>query len=50
MNKVLKYGAVLIGVYLGVYYYTGAGKLLSGGSSAAGNIITDFQGAGRRYP
>lgn len=43
-TKIIKYSAVLIALYLGVYYSSGAGTLLSGGSSAADNTIKAFQG------
>lgn len=42
--KVIKYGAVLIGIYLVVSYATGAGKLLTSGSSAAGTLVQRLQG------
>lgn len=42
--KIVKYGAVLIGIYLGVAYATGAGKLLQGSTSAGVGIIKAFQG------
>ena len=44
MRPVLRYSAILIGVYLGVYYATGAGTLLDKGSQGAGNVIRAFQG------
>lgn len=44
MKTAMKYGAGLIALYLGVYYYTGAGKLLSGGTSAVTGTIKTFQG------
>jgi hypothetical protein len=45
-NKALKYGAGLIALYLGVYYYTGAGSLLKTGSSALDNTVQAFQARG----
>lgn len=40
----LKYGAVLIGVYLGVFYATGAGTLLDKGQAGVVNEIKALQG------
>lgn len=42
--KVVKWGAVLIGLYLGVYYATGAGNLISSGSAGAATVVKAFQG------
>lgn len=44
MSKVLKYGTILIGVYLAVAYATGTGRVLSTGSTGASNVIKAFQG------
>lgn len=44
MKKALTYSTILIALYLGVYYSSGAGTLLSGGSSAVDNTIKAFQG------
>lgn len=44
MKKALLYGAVLIGVYLGVYYYTGAGTLITDTTSGATGVVTALQG------
>lgn len=43
-KKILTYSTILIALYLGVYYSSGAGVLLSGGSTAADNTIKAFQG------
>lgn len=42
--KVVKYGAVLIGIYLLVYYSTGSGQLISNGSTGAATVVKAFQG------
>lgn len=42
--KIVKYGAVLIGIYLGVAYATGAGKLLQGGTGFVTGTVRAFQG------
>lgn len=44
MKKALAYGAGLIALYLGVYYATGAGALLTNASSGSVNVIKAFQG------
>lgn len=43
-NNALKYGATLIAIYLAVAYATGAGKLISAGSSGSVGLIKAFQG------
>lgn len=40
----LKYSAVLIGLYLGVKYASGAGTLISKGASGAATITKTLQG------
>jgi len=44
--KILKGGAILIGIYLGLAYATNGGKLLISGKDAAVPIIKVFQGRG----
>lgn len=44
MSKALKYGTVLIGIYLAVAYASGTGRVLSTGTAGASNIIKAFQG------
>lgn len=43
-KQALKYTATLIGVYLGVYYASGAGQLISAGASGGGTLIRNLQG------
>lgn len=43
-NRALKYGAVLIGMYLGVAYASGAGKLLTGGRDLVVGTTKALQG------
>lgn len=43
-KQALKYSAVLIGVYLGVAYASGAGTLISAGTNGGGTIIRSLQG------
>jgi hypothetical protein len=40
----LKYGAGLIALYLGVFYATGSGTLLTSGGTDAVNLVQAFQG------
>lgn len=44
MRTFLKYGALLIALYLGVAYSTGSGRLLREGSGGASSVIKAFQG------
>ena len=44
MKRVILYGAVLIGVYLGVYYYTGAGTLITDSTTGATSVVQALQG------
>lgn len=44
MKKALTYGAGLIALYLVVEHYTGAGTLLSKGSTGGVSVIKAFQG------
>lgn len=44
MKQALKYGAVLIGLYLGVYYTTGAGKLIHTATAGAVGVTKALQG------
>ena len=44
MKKIAFYGFVTIGIYLAVAYSTGAGRVLTAGSSGLGSLIRDFQG------
>lgn len=44
MKQAFKYGAVLIGLYLGVYYATGAGKLIHTGAAGAVSVTEALQG------
>ena len=46
MKKVAFYGAVLVGIYLGVYYYTGAGTLIKDASSGGAQLVQAFQARG----
>lgn len=43
-RQALKYSFAAIGLYLGVYYASGAGTLLSSGSTGAVNLVKAFQG------
>lgn len=42
----LKYGAVLIGMYLAVAYATGSGELLTKGAQGTTQVIKAFQARG----
>lgn len=44
MKTALKYSALLIGLYLGVAYSTGSGRLIKEGSAGAANLVKAFQG------
>lgn len=44
MSKALKFGTVLIAVYLAVAYASGTGRVLSTGATGASNVIKAFQG------
>ena len=44
MKTALRYGAGLIGLYLAVYYATGAAKDLNAGQTGVVNTIKAFQG------
>jgi hypothetical protein len=46
MKQGLKYGAGLIALYLVVYYYTGAGTLLTDASKGGTNLVQAFQARG----
>lgn len=43
-RQALKYGAGLIGLYLGVVYATGAGKLIKSSTDGTGTVVRAFQG------
>lgn len=43
-RNVVKYSAVLIGIYLGVYYATGSGQLVKNGSNGAIGFVKALQG------
>jgi hypothetical protein len=43
-RQALKYSAVLIALYLGVYYSTGAGRLIKEGSGGGIGLVKAFQG------
>lgn len=43
-RKIALYSASLIALYLGVYYYTGSGQLLTDGTQGATSVIKAFQG------
>lgn len=43
-KQALKYGATLIGIYLGVAYASGAGTLISNGANGAATITRTLQG------
>lgn len=43
-RQFLKYSAVLIALYLGVAYATGAGKLIKEGTGGTVGIVRAFQG------
>jgi hypothetical protein len=42
----LKYAAVLIALYLGVYYGTNSGHVIKAGADGSTEIIKAFQGRG----
>lgn len=44
MRVAVKYGAVLIGIYLVSYYYTGAGTLTNDAFAGATNVVKSLQG------
>ena len=44
MRKALTYSAVLIALYLGVYYATGSGTLITDATNGATSVIRAFQG------
>lgn len=44
MQKFLKLGAGLIGLYLLVAYASGSGRVISTGATGASNVIKAFQG------
>jgi hypothetical protein len=44
VKKALLYGTILIAVYLGVTYATGAGTDITDATSGAASVITAFQG------
>jgi hypothetical protein len=44
LRKTLTYGAVLIGLYLGVYYASGSGRLIQGATNGATGVIKALQG------
>lgn len=50
MKLALKYGAGLIGLYLVVYYYTGAGTLTNDVFKGVSGTVNSLQGGGRGYP
>lgn len=43
-QKIVKYTFYTIGAYLGLYYATGAGKLLSGGRDFTVGVVKVLQG------
>jgi hypothetical protein len=43
-NKALKYGAVLIGAYLGIFYATKAGQLVTSSTNGGVKLVKAFQG------
>jgi hypothetical protein len=43
-SKALKYSAVLIAIYLGVYYSTGSGRLIKESTAGASSLVRAFQG------
>lgn len=43
-KQALKYGTLLIGLYLAVVYATGTGKVIKAGSDGAGSLVKAFQG------
>jgi hypothetical protein len=45
-GKVIKYTFITIGVYLGVAYATGGGKLIKAGSAGGVGLIKALQGRG----
>jgi hypothetical protein len=44
VQKALKYSFAAIGLYLGVYYASGAGTLINAGSTGGVSLIKAFQG------
>lgn len=44
MRTAMKYGAGLIALYLGVYYWTGSGTLITDSQTGLVNTIKAFQG------
>lgn len=44
MRQALKYGAGLIALYLGVYYASGAGRLIREGAGGTATVVRAFQG------
>lgn len=43
-RQFLKYSFAAIGLYLGVYYASGAGTLISNASTGGVNLVKTFQG------
>lgn len=44
MNKIVFYGAVLIGLFLVVVYYKGTASDINAGGGALGNLVLFLQG------
>lgn len=44
MRTAMKYGAGLIALYLGVFYWTGSGTLITDSQAGLVNTIRAFQG------
>lgn len=44
MKPFLHYSAMLIGGYLVVYYYTGAGTVINSAGTASSGLVRAFQG------
>ncbi len=44
MKVALRYGALLIGLYLGVAYATGSGQLITDSTQGATGLVKAFQG------
>lgn len=43
-NKALRYSFLLIAIYLGVYYSSGAGRLIKESTAGTASLVRAFQG------
>lgn len=43
-KQTLKYGTTLIAIYLGVFYASGSGQLITAAANGGGTLIRNLQG------